>query len=340
MTSGELLNQQLERIREANDRNLEILNGIVLPEADSIRKETVFPAVPEETIAALYENMGSLGFGREDDVTLAEAGMDGATVALEGGRLITKVRAELIAATRSNHGYIVFTATDVRKLDAEEKKELGLPPEDQTTELGGVPLLLEYMKAMGEIEYTANTPGGIGIPFSYGVSVNEKVITNNKGKEEYIYTYDIVPGGGGSLAKSIGIVDGQPAFVVEVAQQDHIDKNKSEGEKGYKAFKRPNAGELARLIREMFAIIGIDEDRIATGTAGIYVPTRLAENCVVNAQLAKEGNPLVVGVVAYGRSTMNGVTGKPQNRPPKEQLLSEVSRLTYVLKEIEAKRLA
>lgn len=317
-TNQEYAQRELDTLVRVADKNLEVLEGAGLPIANDVRYLTTIPEnLPEYVINTLHDNMNELGFGSLEDRGFAEAGMIGAVAVLEGGRVPIKLRSELAMTLRDKHGPIVFTGTRYRKLDAAEVELLGI----EGTEFdAAVPLM--QMQANFE-----SLLAPVDIPFSYELILEEFV--DAEGKTIYSYSIDVKSGDASKSgqAQILGNINGQPVCQLEVARLEYIDKNEPDPNKQNKYFQ-PNAGELAVLTAQMLEQIGIEADRVATVTGGIYAPTRSMDIIKVNQKLAAEGSSLLIGYTTYGRKTVSEVTGEPiPERPPLNQLISEVSRL-------------
>lgn len=291
MTNHEYGEEQVTKILEVVERNTEILAGIQLPKAAEVRSETDVPELTEEQLEDLYKSMAELGFSRESDISLAEAGMAGAAVNIEGGKP-NKIKAELKVALEGEHGPIVLTASGARKIGVDEKNMLGIDESSEVSELESA------AKTVQQIDGFIS----IGEPriVDFGYDPETKETESPKGQ-----------------AVHIGYINEQPVYILEVSRSYYEDGK----------YTQPNAGELTILTSKMLESDGLGVDRVATITGGLYGPTRKLDIANVNRELAAEGSSLVVGMAAYGRDTMGDITGTKSGRPAVKQLISEVAKL-------------
>ena len=320
MTNGEYADDTLEKYSEIADKIREIIGASALPEASEVRAQTTVPKdLTSEQIEALYTVMEQTGFGRIEDRSLAEVGMLGAAVVIEGGRIPIKVNSELdlVLSTPEDHGPIVFSSTEFRMLDEKERTLLGL--DEGSTEYDATTTLMDRQIGFAALEEP------VALDFGYKVVVDET--TDDSG--EIHYAYRIEADSSHSSADHIGEINGQPVCRLKVERTYYDDMNVTDPAERRKFFQ-PDAGELAILAAQMLEANGATVDKVATVTGALY-PTRDIGIAGANTRLAQEGNRLIVGVAMYGRGRAGEVTGTQPARPNEKQLISEVSRLLILL---------
>lgn len=298
MTNHEIPRNPQEALLEAAKKNNEALGDTVLSAASEVRANTKTLKLTAGQVEALYSNMAELGFGREQDISLAEVGMAGAAVNIEGGKP-NKILAELKVALAGDHGPIVLTASGVRQIGDDEKTILGVDSAVVLNELESAELVARGLEGFEPLD----DKGAGVVKFGYN-PLTKEVSDEDSGQ-----------------ARLIGHINGEPVYTLEVPRYYEEDGK----------YVQPNAGELTLLTAQMLKNAGTDVFKVATITGGLYGPTRSVDIIRTNKALSESGNPLVVGMAAYGRNTMGEITGTEPAVPLLGQLISEVSRLKALL---------
>ncbi len=316
----------LERSKRALSTAVEIVSGN--PDADPL---TTFPApnekreddrgleLTEEQEPALRQAAAELGFGREQNLTLSEIGLQGADVVFEGGQG-HKMKAEILSVLEDSAAEprsYTLAISPHRKIKGAEpeitakvlgyKKETteGKPPEYDISKVGAT----EYEVGMQVVQ---QLPGFQALeqeevlPFSYDIKNNFAAGTEKSGQL--------------TLVGHIGEV---PFRFLRIDREDYTDE---EGQPKYR--NQPGTAETIILVDKSTESKEVPIGHITSGT---YQMSR-----EVDATRAALVTKRVVGVGTYGTAKLAEVKGEQTPAlAPINQLPGEFHKLAKQIAKLE-----
>jgi hypothetical protein len=304
----------LERSKQALRKAVEVVAGT--PDADPL---SVFPApnerraddaglsLSEDQESTLRQAAAELGFGREQNLTPSEVGLQGAHVVIEGGQG-HKIKAELLSVLGDGAAEpksFVFAASPNRQIKGTEaevtQRVLGL---EDSSQVGAT----EYDIA----KQIANQAPGFQaheqetLPFSYDINNNFAAGTEQSGQ----------------LVR-IGQIGEAPVLLLRVDRENYTD---DEGQAKYR--NQPGTTDIISIVDKT---VSSKEEPIAFVTSGTYQPSR-----EVDATRAALATNRIVGVATYGTAQLAEVKGESTPAPaPINQLPGEFHKLAQQVTKLE-----
>jgi hypothetical protein len=298
----------LEKYKQIAQSLVEVVGELELPQLKTIRAETDVPDYFNDAHFNQFRGiLAELGFGRDTDVTPAEAGMqNGFTAMLQGG-LAWKIDSEIKVATESEkaiaHGPVVLTLSPYRRITPSEQAYLhnkGIDLSEDSSELDlGIALI-------------SNQSGFAG--YDYGKKVDVLFEYN---PEELADGFSFEPvtneGANNPTTMLIGYLNGQPVYVMQVLR--------AYNEAG--KFKQPSTLVLSQLVSGLINQTTGQYPSFMANVGGATYPS---------LDISPEGNiifeqasiPTILGDVKYGTLTLAGLKKGQPSPPNNANTLSEV----------------
>lgn len=305
----------LERSKKALGDAVEVVAGNrdadplkVFPAPGEVRNEDEGLQLSDEQAAKLRAAAAELGFERQTDLPLSEAGLQGAHVIIEGGQP-HKIVAEakmVVEDAAANPKTIIFSASPYRRISSDAEKI------SARNQFGGQEPETEYdtsrMVAEGLAGFVAHKEELV-LPIGYDIN-NEFGVTQEA-------TGQFV---------EIGRVGDTPVVLMRIDRESYTDE---EGKAKYR--KQPGFAEVMAVVAEISSVLGDDQAPVAFVTSGTYEPSRS-----VGAARSAIRTERVVGVATYGTARLAEVNSTDVPEPRRlEQLPGELHKMANEVAQLE-----
>ena len=307
-----------EKYKQIAKSLVEVVGGLQLPELKTIRAETDVPDYFTDAHFIQFRGiLAELGFGRDTDVTPAEAGMqNGFTAMLQGG-LAWKIDSEIKVATDSEsaiaHGPVVLTLSPYGQITPAEQAYLhkkGVHLSEESSELDlGIALISDQSGFNG---------------YDYGKKVDALFEYNPEElADDFSFDPETNEGAENPTTMLIGYLNSQPVYVMQVLR--------AYNEAG--KFKQPSTLALSQLVSGLIRqTTGQYPSYMANVGSATYPSLDIGPEG--NKIFAQDGIPTILGDVKYGTETLAELKGARPSPPSDANVLSEVIKFVKYLNKI------